>query len=67
MQGEFILSGQKVERRNNGGEVRFELSVEISQNREGSYGFNTGRGTPGLDGVEFLWVHLNSSLTDNYP
>lgn len=31
IQGEFILSGQKVERRNNGGEVRFQLLVEISQ------------------------------------
>lgn len=62
----FILLSKKVERSNNVGEVEEEFLVEVGKTDEGLLCFEGGRKIPGLDGIEFLWSHLNFSLTDNH-
>ena len=51
---------------NNVGEVGNEFLVEVGKTGEELYCFDRGRGVPGSDDIEFLWIHCNSSLTNNH-
>ena len=63
----FILLSEEIEGGDDIREVQYEFSVEVGKSYEELYGFDGSGGFPGSDSVQFLWVHLDLPLTNNYP
>ena len=62
----LILLGQKVERSDNMGEVRDELTIEICKPEERVNAFDRGRGFPVVNSSQFDRVHHNVSLANDH-
>ena len=62
----FALPSEQIERSYDVGEIRDELSVKICKSCKQPDSLDGGGGFPFLYGIQFLLIHPNFSLSDDY-